>query len=88
MGKTEQSPYFRHFTYISRAWPSGTKSAMKQPALQPTDIQRVAKATFNIAKGGLLACKRPCFATRYAVFRNATAISWNIKRQKQLYKTN
>lgn len=29
MGKTEQNPYFRHFTYISRAWPSGTKSAMK-----------------------------------------------------------
>lgn len=43
MGKTEQNPYFRHFTYISRAWQSGTKSAMKQPALQPTDIQRVAK---------------------------------------------
>lgn len=43
MGKTEQSPYFRHFTYISRAWPNGTKSGTKQTALQPTDIQRVAK---------------------------------------------
>lgn len=43
MGKTEQSPYFRYFTYISRTWPNGTKSAMKQPAMQPTDIQRVAK---------------------------------------------
>ena len=43
MGKTEQNPYFRHFTYISRAWPSGAKSGMKQPALQPTDIQWVAK---------------------------------------------
>lgn len=43
MGKTEQSPYFRHFTYISRAWPNGTKSGTKQPALQPTDIQWVAK---------------------------------------------
>lgn len=43
MGKTEQSPYFRHFTYISRAWPSGTKSTEMQPALQPTDIKRVAK---------------------------------------------
>lgn len=43
MGKTEQSPYFRHFTYISRAWPSSAKSGTKQPDLQPTDIQWVAK---------------------------------------------